>query len=169
MWFPQLYDNYNSTYENLISGEIPAIIIPDVFSKSDCKNLCNKILANQNVTSGPGISNKIGTSISSHIYEKSKYFSNARQSNQLIQNIFSSVESPLVIMRKIITDIFQKQISTAIENSMCYSDAVIRIHNDGDSVHLHRDNSNFEMSEYLVSHFENQLSAILYLQFHQTI
>ena len=164
MWTPQLFTNPDSTYENLISGKIPAIIIPDVISKLHCEKLCNKILTTQHMTSGPGISNKIGTSISSHIYEKSKYFSNAQKSNQKIQNIFSDVQSPLYLMQKTITDIFQKQISTATENSMSYSNAVIRIHQDRDSVHLHRDNSNFEMPEYSISHFENQLSAILYLQ-----
>ena len=164
MWSAQLSQNYTSTYENLISGKIPAIIIPNVIPKSDCENLCKKILGNQNMTSGPGISNKIGTSLSSHIYEKPQYFSNAQKSNQLLQDIFSDVHSPLLTMKKIITEFFQKQISTAIENTMSYSDAMIRIHHDGDSVSLHRDNCNFEMSEYSVSHFENQLSAILYLQ-----
>lgn len=164
MWSPHLSNNYNSTYENLILGRIPAIIIPDVISKPNCENLSKKILANQNISSGPGISNKIGTSLNSHIYEKSKYFTNAQQSNQIIQKIFTDVQSPLVTMKEIITNISQKQISTATENSMSYSDAVIRIHKDGDSVHLHRDNSNFEMSEYSISHLDNQLSAILYLQ-----
>jgi len=164
MWTSQMSQNDNFTYKNLISGQIPAIIIPEIISKSICENLCNKILANQHITSGSGISNKIGTSLSSHIYQKSKYFSNAKKSNQIIQHIFEDVKSPLLIMKEIITNISQKQISTAMENSMSYSDAVIRIHQDGDSVHLHRDNSTFEMSEYSVSHFDNQLSVILYLQ-----
>ena len=159
----QMSQNDTSTYKNLISGIIPAIIIPEIISKSVCENLCSKILANQH-TSGPGISNKIGTSLSSHIYEKSKYFSNAQKSNQLIQHIFEDTQSPLLTMQKTVTDISQKQISTAMENAMSYSDAVIRIHQHEDSVHLHRDNSAFEMSEYSVSHFDNQLSAILYLQ-----
>ena len=47
---------------------------------------------------------------------------------------------------------------------MIYSIAMIRIHEHGDSVHLHRDNSDFEMSEYGISNLKNQLSAILYLQ-----
>jgi len=164
MWAPQIFQNDNSIYENLISGQIPAIIIPEIISKFDCENLCNKILLNQYITSGPGISNKIGTSLSSHIYEKSKYFSNSQKSNQLIQHIFANTKSPLLTMQKIIKNISQKQISTAMENSMSYSDAVIRIHQDGDSVHLHRDHSTFEMSEYSISNFGNQLSAILYLQ-----
>ena len=163
MWAPEMPQNDNSTYKNLISGQIPAIIIPEIISKSVCKNLSSKILVNPH-TSGPGITNKIGTSLSSHIYEKSKYFLNAQKSNQSIQHMFEDVQSPLLTMQKIVTDITQKQISTAMENSMSYSDAVIRIHQDGDSVYLHRDNSAFEMLEYAVSHFKNQLSAILYLQ-----
>jgi len=159
----QMSQNDTSTYKNLISGKIHAIIIPEIISKSVCENLCSKILINQH-TSGPGITNKIGTSLSSHVYEKSKYFLNAQKSNQLMQHMFEDIQSPLLTMQKTVTDISQKQISTAIENSMSYSDAVIRIHQDGDSVHLHRDNSAFEMSEYSISHFENQLSAILYLQ-----
>ena len=53
---------------------------------------------------------------------------------------------------------------SANENRMSYSYAMIRIHEHGDSVQLHRDNSNFEMSEYGISDLNNQLSAILYLQ-----
>ena len=67
-------------------------------------------------------------------------------------------------MKQTISKIFQKQLFTAFENEMIYSIAMIRIHEDGDFVHLHRDNSNFEMSEYGISNFKNQLSAILYIQ-----
>ena len=48
-------------------------------------------------------------------------------------------------MQKKISSVFQKHISVATENAMSYSNAVIRIHQNGDSVHLHRDNSNFEI------------------------
>ena len=67
-------------------------------------------------------------------------------------------------MQQKISKLFGKKIYTATENENAYSDAVIRIHGNDDSVHLHRDNSNFEMSEYNVSRFKNQLSAILYVQ-----
>ena len=67
-------------------------------------------------------------------------------------------------MQQKISKLFGKKIYTATENGNVYSDAVIRIHESEDSVHLHRDNSNFEMSEYNVSQMKNQLSAILYLQ-----
>tara|TARA_B100001123_G_C15306268_1_gene1022807 strand:+ start:202 stop:960 length:759 start_codon:yes stop_codon:yes gene_type:complete len=164
MWAPKTIQNTGFyAYNELISGEIPALIVPNVISVTQCELLCKKILQSKIVSSGLGISKKIGTSLSSHIYEKSKYFANSTISNQTLQNLFSK-DSPINTMQKKISSIFEKQISVATENDMLYSNAVIRIHQDGDSVHLHRDNSNFEMSEYEVSHFKNQLSAILYLQ-----
>ena len=165
MWSPQVLQKKDSfSYDKLISGKIPALIIPNVISKSYCTLLSKKILGSQTHYSGPEVIKKLGTSLSSHIYEKSKYFSNAHTSNQTLENIFFDDYSPIDMMQQNISKIFQKQISTAKENGMNYSNSVIRIHENGDSVHLHRDNSNFEMSEYSVSKLENQLSAILYLQ-----
>tara|TARA_B100001750_G_scaffold244361_1_gene261510 strand:+ start:369 stop:1124 length:756 start_codon:yes stop_codon:yes gene_type:complete len=160
----QLWQKYNLETEDLTSGKTPFIIIPNVVSESTCALLSKKILKNCTTVPGPGIKNKIGTSLGSHIYEKSKYFLNSKKSNTFIKNIFSDVHSPLKSMHQTISQTFQKHISTASENKMSYSDCVIRIHNDGDSVHLHRDNCNFEMPDYAVSKYKNQLSAILYLQ-----
>jgi hypothetical protein len=160
MWTPQILDK-RSSYDDLIAGKIPALIIPRVLSKFDCTSLSNKIL---NMSKINGTSTKFGTPLSSHIYEKSKYFSNAQESNKILKNLFFEHISPLILMQQKISELFKKKIYTATENNMFYSDAIIRIHGNGDSVHLHRDNSNFEMSEYNVSRIENQLSAILYLQ-----
>jgi Rps23 Pro-64 3,4-dihydroxylase Tpa1-like proline 4-hydroxylase len=165
MWTTQIVRGpSNFDYNDLISGKIPALIIPDVLSKSICASLSNKILNLNSITSIPRISKKIGTSISSHIYKKSKYFSNAKISNQSLKNIFSENDSPIDVMQQTISKVFEKQMFTANENGMTYSYAMIRIHEHGDSIHLHRDNSNFEMSEYGISDLNNQLSAILYLQ-----
>ena len=162
--YGQLSQTPNLDTEDLISGKAPFIVIPNVISESTCISLCEKIFKNYKTFPGPGIKNKIGTSLGSHIHEKSKYFLNSQKSNTFIKNIFSDVCSPLKPMRQIISQTFHKQISTASENKMSYSDCVIRIHDEGDSVHLHRDNCNFEMPDYTVSKYKNQLSAILYLQ-----
>ena len=160
MWAPQTLFKPDS-YDDLITGKIPALIVPEILSKTECSSLCSKI---SNIQTTNGNPKKFGTSLSSHIYEKSKYFSNAKRSNDSLKKLFAENISPLIAMRETISKIFQKQLTTAIENGTSYSDAVIRIHDNDDSVHLHRDNSNFEMSEYNVSRFKNQLSAILYLQ-----
>jgi len=160
MWTPQILDE-TSSYDDLITGKIPALIIPKVLSKSDCIYVSSKIL-NMSKTNDSSI--KFGTSLSSYIYEKQKYFSNSQKSNKILKNLLSENISPVTIMQQNISKLFGKKIYTATENGNAYSDAVIRIHVNGDSVYLHRDNSNFEMSEFNVSRFKNQLSAILYLQ-----
>ena len=160
MWSPQTLFESDS-YDDLITGKIPALIVPKILSKTECSSLCDRITNNQTTNGNP---RRFGTSLSSHIYEKSKYFSNAQRSNDSLKKLFAENISPLIAMRNAISTIFQKQLTTAIENGMSYSEAVIRIHDNDDSVHLHRDNSNFEMSDYNVSHLKNQLSAILYLQ-----
>ena len=160
MWAPQTLFKPDS-YDDLITGQIPALIVPKILSKTECSSLCDRITNNQTTNGNP---RRFGTSLSSHIYEKSRYFSNAQRSNDSLKKLFPENISPLTNMRNAISTIFQKQLTTAIENGMSYSEAVIRIHDNDDSVHLHRDNSNFEMSDYNVSHLKNQLSAILYLQ-----
>ena len=162
--YNKLWQNHDLESADLTSGKTPFIVFPNVISESTCASLSEKIFKNFKTVPGPGIKNKIGTSLGSHIYDKSKYFMNSQKSNTFIKNIFSDGHSPLKSMRQIISQIFHKQISTAFENKMSYSDCVIRIHDEGDSVHLHRDNCNFEMPDYIVSKYKNQLSAILYLQ-----
>ena len=160
MWTPQILDE-TSSYDDLITGKIPALIVPKVLSKFDCISLSRKIL---NMSQRNDSSTKFGTSLSSHIYEKQKYFSKSQKSNKILKNLFAENISPVALMQQKISKLFGKKIYTATENENAYSDAVIRIHGNDDSVHLHRDNSNFEMSEYNVSRFKNQLSAILYVQ-----
>ena len=165
MWTTQiLREATNSTYTDLVSGKTPALIVPSVLSSSFCISLSRKILKTNLMGVNLGISKKIGTSLSSHIYKKSEYFSNALLSNQTLKNLFSDNVSPIDVMQQTISKISQKKISSAFENEMIYSIAMIRIHEHGESVHLHRDKSDFEMSEYGISNLKNQLSVILYLQ-----
>ena len=71
MWTPQILDE-TSSYDDLITGKIPALIIPKVLSKSDCISMSSKIL---NMSQRNDSSTKFGTSLSSYIYQKQKYFS----------------------------------------------------------------------------------------------
>jgi len=160
MWTPQILDE-TSSYDDLITGKIPALIVPEVLSKPHCISISSKIL---NMSKTNNSSTKFGTSLSSYIYQKQRYFSKSKKSNEILKNLFSENISPVSLMQQNISKLSGKKIYTATENGNVYSDAVIRIHESGNSVHLHRDNSNFEMSEYNVSQIKNQLSAILYLQ-----
>ena len=84
MWAPQtLFEP--SSYDDLITGKIPALIVPGILSKTECSSLCSRISNTQTTNESP---RKFGTSLSSHIYEKSKYFSNAKTSNEFLKKLF---------------------------------------------------------------------------------
>ena len=69
MWAPQtLFEP--SSYDDLITGKIPALIVPGILSKTECSSLSYKI---SNIHTTNKHAKKFGTSLSSHIYEKSKY------------------------------------------------------------------------------------------------
>ena len=81
MWAPQtLFEP--SSYDDLITGKIPALIVPGILSKTECSSLSYKI---SNIHTTNKHAKKFGTSLSSHIYEKSKYFSNAKTSNEFLK------------------------------------------------------------------------------------
>ena len=64
--YGQLSQTPNLDTEDLISGKAPFIVIPNVISESTCISLCEKIFKNYKTFPGPGIKNKIGTSLGSH-------------------------------------------------------------------------------------------------------
>ena len=63
-----------------------------------------------------------------------------------------------------ISKLLHGKIKFARENSMPYSEGIIRFHIPGESVHIHRDNASFDASEFSVSKLSGQISAILHLQ-----
>ena len=94
-----------SSYNDLITGKIPALIVPGILSKTECSSLCDRIRNIRTINKNP---RKFGTSLSSHIYEKSKYFSNAKSSNDFLKKLFPENVSPLISMQNAISKIFQK-------------------------------------------------------------
>ena len=96
MWSPQTLLE-PSSYNELISGKIPALIVPGILSKTECASLSSKISNIQTINKKP---KKFGTSLSSHIYEKSQYFLNAKKSNDFLKELFPENTSPLIFMRK---------------------------------------------------------------------
>ena len=59
---------------------------------------------------------------------------------------------------------YGKKIQFAREKSWSYSHGIIRLHNPGTMIHIHRDNASFEASNFSISELFGQLSAVLHLQ-----
>ena len=56
---------------------------------------------------------------------------------------------------------YGKKIQFAREKSWSYSHGIIRLHNPGTMIHIHRDNASFEASNFSISELFGQLSAVL--------
>ena len=52
MWAPQTLFESDS-YDDLITGKIPALIVPEILSKTECSSLCSKISNIQTTNGNP--------------------------------------------------------------------------------------------------------------------
>ena len=149
-------------YEDLIKGKIPAIIIPNFLDSAICEKLVRNIITSK-TSHGCGITQKVGESVNSYISKKIEYFKKTKLTNKHLRNIFSHTD-PRETMLNQISKTFKKKIKFADENSMLYSEGIIRLHIPGESVYIHRDNASFDASDFLISKLSGQLSAVLHLQ-----
>ncbi len=89
MWAPQtLFEP--SSYDDLITGKIPALIVPGILSKTECSSLCDRIRNIRTINENP---RKFGTSLSSHIFLKN-------------QNIFQMQKIPMIFLKNYFQKIF---------------------------------------------------------------
>ena len=149
-------------FEDLIKGEIPAIVIPNLLNSGKCQELVQDILTHK-TSPGIGFSQKIGESVNSYGSNKMDYFKNVKQSNRYLKKIFSHIDPRNIMLQKI-SEILKGKICFAYENDMPYSKGIIRFHIPGELGYIHRDNVRFDASEFSVSKLSGQFSAVLYLQ-----
>ena len=88
-----------------------------------------------------------------------------KKANQEILKIFGKEEKPDEKINEAICRISRlEKIDLASEDQQDYSLGIIRIWEDGDFGPLHRDNANFEVPDFKISKYQNQISCVLHLQ-----
>ena len=169
-WNPVYVKNHQKCLDldKLVSGEIPAIILKNAYSKITCNEVSKKITKFHNMSNHSLNSKYVGESLNSYINCKMLYFEKARYIDNQLKHIFANTGDPRYVMQDLLSAIFTKKITSAKENGNTYSNGVFRIHNCDESFPIHRDNASFEADNYAVSNLLNQLSAVLHLQTAQT-
>ena len=165
-WAP-IYLDKNEKFEfidELITGKIPALILKKAFSLNLCKKISEKILDFNHISSGPGIDKKIGESLNSFINQKDIYFEKTKFVDNKLEEYFLHIEDPRVSMQYLLSLIFAKNTILAKENNSNYSKGVFRFHDSNESFNVHRDSAHYEATDYSVSNFPLQFSAVLHLQ-----
>ena len=168
MWKPWVVDYSQAGWislEHLISGKIPMVIIRNFYDKKSCQAAVEKIKKHDQARFQNGKLRHIGPFLMAHVTDKKKYFQDAIEAQTALEEIFYGICDPIQLIYETVASIFPgHSVSLARELQNYYSQAVIRIHEKGKSVPVHKDSVGYEGKEYAVSEIDHQLSCVLHLQ-----
>lgn len=157
--------NFKQIIKKLINGHVPALIITNFYDKESCNTIVKKARDITYHEHADGVIKKIGTFLLAYLYKKSDYFSDAKNARQTLRTIFEGIDDPRKKIHSLASVLFpEKEITVATEEGKKYACGIIRIHENGDSAPIHRDNVRFEARNFSVARFPNQLSSVLHLQ-----
>lgn len=149
----------------LLKGKIPAIIFRNYFKKTFCNKICNKIENQKLGNFQNGKLKHLGPFLMAFPTKKDTYFEEAKRSLPFQTAIFEGTENPIKKIFKIMEESFPgHKVSIANEAENQYSPYVIRIHEEGKSIPLHKDKISYEGKNYEISKLNHQLSCVLHLQ-----
>ena len=168
MWQPKTLtssDLDRSSVNAVLNGIVPAIIIKGFYSKLECSKLLHEI-KNQGISEFKVDKlNHIGPFLMAHTTNKKQYFEEAKNAKQIFKDIFYKIENPMKKVHNKFQIIFPKyDIKTANEEDNEYSECIIRIHEKGKKIPIHKDNVTYEGKEYSISDIDKQLSCVLHIQ-----
>lgn len=149
----------------VLSGKIFATIIRNFYDEKYCQTIANRVENFPHANFQNGKLRHVGPFLMSHATSKRKYFQEAKQSQVIFEKIFYGIKNPIIQIHNCIGKMFPDySVSLAHELKNNYSSAIIRIHEKGKSIPIHKDNVRYEGKEYALSNIDHQLSCILHLQ-----
>ena len=167
MWRAKYTTETQTTKEdvnNLISGKISAIIWKNFFKKNQCEQISTRILNLEEKFDDEKLKH-LGPFLMEYTTRKEQYFKMAETSKQSFKKIFPSHNYPTEKIFKHFKKIFPEySFSLAKETNQEFSPFVIRIHENGKSIPIHKDNVKYEGIEFDVSKIDVQLSCVVHLQ-----
>ncbi|QDI89586.1 hypothetical protein Nisw_08670 [Candidatus Nitrosopumilus sp. SW] len=167
MWKPIIIKNQNISGENfkkLLSGQIPALVIKNFYSKNQCISLVKKIEKSKTKFDKTQLEH-IGPFLMAHTTKKKEYFYKSKEFQKTWDCIFKKVQNPLLRVDAMINNSLPSfSMSLAKQSEGHFSPFVIRIHRKGKSIPIHKDNVQYEGKEYFVSNIDHQLSCVIHLQ-----
>ena len=168
MWKPRIVDHLSAdeiSLERLISGKTPMVIIRGFYSRESCQTAVERIKNRYQARFQDGELRYIGPFLMAHATDKGRYFKDSIECKRALEEIFCGITNPVSKIYEAVGRMLPgHSVSLARELQHDYSQAVIRIHEKGRSVPVHKDNVKYEGREYAVSSIDRQLSCVLHLQ-----
>jgi hypothetical protein len=181
-WKPAGYDlkavlaQYPDPLRTLSVAGVPAIILRQVYSPSDCAGLIQRFISkglmpdqrDPAVASGPRKRIDIGTSLGNLGDNREAFFRSAAETHELFKSLFDGFADPLKVMYQCLSGLgVGKKVATAYEpDGRRYGPGIFRIHFGDHAYAPHFDSVRLreKRSDYTVSRFLNQFAGILCLQ-----
>ena len=168
MWKPSVVDHSQAegiNLECLISGKTPMVVIRNFYDAKSCQTAVERIKKHDQSRFQDGKLRHIGPFLMAYATDKKKYFNDAMEAQRTFENIFCGIKNPVQQIYEAAGGMFPGHfVSLARELQNYYSQAVIRIHEKGRSIPIHKDNVRHEGKEYALSDIGHQLSCVLHLQ-----
>ncbi|HSG84132.1 MAG: hypothetical protein ACE5RS_00675 [Nitrosopumilus sp.] len=153
-----------SHFISLLNGKVPAIVVRNFYDQKHCEKIVKKIKKSKKSFFQKKLQH-IGPFLMSYTTKKKEYFDNARQTRRIFNDIFYESAQPTLKISKILSRILPGySISLAREFENDFSPFVIRIHEDGKSIPIHKDNVKYEGREYDFGGIDNQISCVIHFQ-----
>ena len=164
VWESSTLKNFENQIDKsqIIDPKNRPLIVKNFLNPELCKKISNRILQ---IRKGNKEREKIGISLVSHSANKEQYFEKSEKARPLLREIFKGLEDPRKKIHKFLSSLYHDyNILIAEEDGKRYACGIIRIHDQGKSLHLHRDCVSFEAPNFYVAKNSGQLSCVLYLQ-----
>ena len=178
MWKPLIVDyqqildenDFHTLSDKTSASLPPAIIIRNFYDKKNCKTIVDRT---KNCKKNSFQNSKLlhlGPFLMEHVTDKKGYFEAAKDAQKTIEKIFGKIENPIDKIHKFMSMIFPAfSVSVATESECDYSHAIIRMHEKGRLIPIHKDNVTYEGKEYAaVRDIDHQVSCTLHLQESET-
>ena len=167
MWNPLILDFPKLTHlhvSSLLSGDIPAMVIRNFYDKKDCQIIVDNIAKHKLSDFQNGKLRHIGPFLMSYATKNEEYFEAVRKARKIFDSIFYGMEKPTFQIHQILSHALPGYSIANAKFQENYSPFIIRIHEKGKSVSLHKDDIKYEGKNYAVHNVDHQLSCILHLQ-----
>lgn len=167
MWEPLIVDFLklqHTPIKSLLSGDLPAIVIQDFYEKKDCQIIVDRIIKHKTNDFQNGKLKHIGPFLMSYTTKKEEYFKAVTEIQKTFDKIFYRMKKPTSQIHEITSHMLPGYSIANIEFQEVYSPFIIRIHEKGKAIPLHKDDIRYEGKNYAIHNVVHQLSCILHLQ-----
>ena len=166
---------YSDPIYALSQAEMPAIILRNAYSPTQCQGLINRftnmgLMRDEADINSPDKRTRIdiGTSLGNRGADKTKFLTHAEATHHLFKFLFDGLDNPVDLIYDSLTALSPKQeVKVAREpDGSLYGPAIFRVHYETHSYKPHIDHVKYRenRTDYQVYRFEHQFAGVLCVQ-----